>query len=99
MHIPVRRPAYSPLARSRPVPGGAAAPAPARRPRGPLPAWRPSSNRRSPAPAFPELTVEENIGMALESASLWRRIDWRARRRQARELLEEIGRAAWKERG
>ena len=40
---------------------------------------------------FPELTVEENIGMALESASLWRRIDWRARRRQARELLERAG--------
>jgi rhamnose transport system ATP-binding protein len=40
---------------------------------------------------FPELTVEENIGLALESASLWRRIDWRARRRQARELLERAG--------
>jgi rhamnose transport system ATP-binding protein len=40
---------------------------------------------------FGELTVEENIGLALESASLWRRIDWRARRRQARELLERAG--------
>jgi rhamnose transport system ATP-binding protein len=40
---------------------------------------------------FGELTVEENIGLALESASLWRRIDWRARRRQARELLERTG--------
>ena len=40
---------------------------------------------------FPELTVEENIGLALESASLWRRVDWRARRRQARELLERAG--------
>ena len=40
---------------------------------------------------FPELTVEENIALALESASLWRRIDWRARRRQARELLERAG--------
>ena len=40
---------------------------------------------------FPELTVEENIALALESASLWRRIDWRARRQQARELLERAG--------
>ena len=40
---------------------------------------------------FPELTVEENIALALESASLWRRIDWRARRRQARALLERAG--------
>ena len=40
---------------------------------------------------FPELTVEENIALALESASLWRRIDWRARRRQARDLLERAG--------
>jgi rhamnose transport system ATP-binding protein len=40
---------------------------------------------------FGELTVEENIALALESASLWRRIDWRGRRRQARELLERAG--------
>ena len=40
---------------------------------------------------FPDLTVEENIALALESPSLWRRIDWRARRRQARELLERTG--------
>jgi rhamnose transport system ATP-binding protein len=40
---------------------------------------------------FPDLTVEENIGLALESAGVWRRIDWRARRRQARELLERCG--------
>ena len=40
---------------------------------------------------FPDLTVEENIALALESASVWRRIDWRARRRQARELLERSG--------
>ena len=37
---------------------------------------------------FPDLTVEENIALALENPGLWRRIDWRARRRQARELLE-----------
>src|SRR5947209_7821653 len=36
---------------------------------------------------FPDLTVEENIGLALEGSGVWRRIDWRARRRQARELL------------
>jgi rhamnose transport system ATP-binding protein len=40
---------------------------------------------------FPDLTVEENIALALESAGVWRRIDWRARRRQARELLERCG--------
>ncbi|MGD0771397.1 MAG: sugar ABC transporter ATP-binding protein [Candidatus Solibacter sp.] len=40
---------------------------------------------------FPDLTVEENIALALESAGVWRRIDWRARRRQARELLERSG--------
>lgn len=40
---------------------------------------------------FPDLTVEENIGLALEGAGVWRRIDWRARRRQAKELLERCG--------
>ena len=40
---------------------------------------------------FPDLTVEENIALALESAGVWRRSDWRARRRQARELLERCG--------
>ncbi len=40
---------------------------------------------------FPDLTVEENIALALENPGLWRRIDWRARRRQARELLERTG--------
>lgn len=40
---------------------------------------------------FPDLTVEENIALALESASVWRRVDWRARRRQAHELLERCG--------
>ena len=40
---------------------------------------------------FPDLTVEENIALALESNSVWRRIDWRARRRQACELLERCG--------
>jgi len=40
---------------------------------------------------FPDLTVEENIALALENPGLLRRIDWRARRRQARELLERTG--------
>src|ERR1039457_1361582 len=40
---------------------------------------------------FGELTVEETIAVARESAPLWRGIDWRARRRQARELLERAG--------
>ncbi|MCX6627111.1 MAG: sugar ABC transporter ATP-binding protein [Candidatus Solibacter sp.] len=40
---------------------------------------------------FPDLTVEENVGLALESGPAWRRIDWHARRRQARELLERSG--------
>jgi rhamnose transport system ATP-binding protein len=40
---------------------------------------------------FPDLTVEENIALALESAGVWRRIDWRVRRRHARELLERAG--------
>ncbi len=40
---------------------------------------------------FPDLTVEENIGIALERAGVWRRIDWRARRTQAHELLDRCG--------
>src|SRR5450759_2130567 len=40
---------------------------------------------------FPDLTVEENIALALESPGVWRRIDWRARRRRARDLLERSG--------
>jgi len=42
---------------------------------------------------FPDLTVAENIALALESASAWRRVDWRARRRTAAALLERIGAA------
>ncbi len=40
---------------------------------------------------FPDLTVEENIALALERGGMWRRVDWRARRRQARELLDRSG--------
>jgi rhamnose transport system ATP-binding protein len=40
---------------------------------------------------FPDLTVAENIGISLEGASVWRKIDWRERRRVAAELLERTG--------
>jgi rhamnose transport system ATP-binding protein len=40
---------------------------------------------------FPDLTVAENIALALESGSLWRRIDWKARARAAREALARAG--------
>ena len=40
---------------------------------------------------FGELTVAENIGLALESGGLWRRIDWKQRKRAARELLSQLG--------
>ncbi len=42
---------------------------------------------------FPDLTVEENIGLRLESSSPWQRIDWRARRARATELLRRVGAA------
>ncbi len=40
---------------------------------------------------FPDLTVAENIALALESGHAWRRLDWKARRAQAAELLERAG--------
>jgi rhamnose transport system ATP-binding protein len=40
---------------------------------------------------FPDLTVAENIALALESGGLWRRIDWKARARAAREALARAG--------
>ncbi len=40
---------------------------------------------------FPDLTVAENIALATEKQTLWRRVDWRARRIQARELLARVG--------
>jgi rhamnose transport system ATP-binding protein len=40
---------------------------------------------------FPHLTVAENIALALEKASLWRPVSWKARRRIAEELLERVG--------
>jgi rhamnose transport system ATP-binding protein len=40
---------------------------------------------------FPDLTVAENIALALESGGAWRILDWKARRRRAVELLERAG--------
>jgi rhamnose transport system ATP-binding protein len=40
---------------------------------------------------FPDLTVTENIALGKESGSLWSKVDWRARRTHASELLERIG--------
>ena len=40
---------------------------------------------------FPHLTVAENIALALEPAGLWRKIDWKQRAAQARDLLERAG--------
>ncbi len=40
---------------------------------------------------FPTLTVAENIALALERGSVWCRVDWTARSRRARELLEMAG--------
>ena len=45
------------------------------------------------ASLFPHLTVAENLALALEMGSVWRRVDWAARRRRALELLEEAGAA------
>jgi len=40
---------------------------------------------------FPDLTVAENIALVNESGGMMRRIDWRARRAKAKDLLREIG--------
>src|SRR5579885_337741 len=41
---------------------------------------------------FPDLSVAENIALALDRpGSMWRRIDWRSRREQAKRLLETLG--------
>ena len=42
---------------------------------------------------FPHLTVAENIAFALETGRAWRRLDWRARRRRAVDLLARVGAA------
>jgi rhamnose transport system ATP-binding protein len=40
---------------------------------------------------FPDLSVAENLALGLESAGAWSRIDWRARRERARDLLTRVG--------
>ncbi|HTM50515.1 MAG TPA: sugar ABC transporter ATP-binding protein [Bryobacteraceae bacterium] len=40
---------------------------------------------------LPDLTVAENISLALEPPGAWRRIDWRGRRGRTRRLLERAG--------
>jgi rhamnose transport system ATP-binding protein len=40
---------------------------------------------------FPDLTVAENIALALEGGQTWRPIDWKHRTRRATELLQRVG--------
>jgi rhamnose transport system ATP-binding protein len=40
---------------------------------------------------FPDLTVAENIALALETGAAWRALNWKARSRRAAELLERAG--------
>ncbi len=40
---------------------------------------------------FPDLSVEENIGLRLEGRAGWRRVDWAERRKRAAELLQRVG--------
>jgi len=40
---------------------------------------------------FPDLTVAENVAIGLERGAAFRRVDWRARRRRAAELLALVG--------
>jgi len=40
---------------------------------------------------FPHLTVAENVALGTERGGAWRVIDWKRRRRRARELLDRIG--------
>ncbi|HEY4361335.1 MAG TPA: sugar ABC transporter ATP-binding protein [Bryobacteraceae bacterium] len=42
---------------------------------------------------FPDLSVSENIALALETGGMWRSVDWRARRARAQELLDRAGAA------
>jgi rhamnose transport system ATP-binding protein len=40
---------------------------------------------------FPELSVAENLALGLEQSTLWRRINWKARKNRAAELLDHVG--------
>ena len=40
---------------------------------------------------FPHLSVSENIALAVEAGSFWKKVNWKERRRHAAELLESLG--------
>ncbi len=40
---------------------------------------------------FPDLSVAENIALALETGGLWRQLDWPSRARRASDLLTRVG--------
>ena len=40
---------------------------------------------------FPDLTVSENIALAVERSGLWRRVKWTDRRSRCRALLDRVG--------
>ena len=40
---------------------------------------------------FSHLTVAENIALALEGGGVWRTVNWKERKRRARELIERVG--------
>ncbi len=40
---------------------------------------------------FPDLSVAENLALGSETSNLWRRVNWRARHRRAKELLARVG--------
>ncbi len=42
---------------------------------------------------FPDLTVAENIALAVEDLAIWRRVDWQARRARAEQALARVGAA------
>jgi rhamnose transport system ATP-binding protein len=42
---------------------------------------------------FPDLTVEENIGLRLEASGPFHHVNWKARRERAKDLLQRIGAA------
>jgi rhamnose transport system ATP-binding protein len=42
---------------------------------------------------FPDLTVAENIALAVESKDIWRRVDWKERVKLARDVLGRAGAA------
>jgi rhamnose transport system ATP-binding protein len=39
---------------------------------------------------FPDLSVAENIALSLESGSIWRKVNWKARTARAKQLLDRV---------